>query len=327
MAYSKEVVSKARARLAAQKADRESQNQARLAEGYEKLPRLRQIDMQLRQSMASAAQAIFTGGGDVAAAIEQAKNENLALQKERQEMIRGAFPEGYLDETPICQRCGGSGYLGSTMCACLEALCREEQLGLLGAWSRGSECFENFRLDLYSDTYVPQLHSSFRTVMEKNLINCKRYAKSFSLNAGNLMFSGGTGLGKTFLALSIAKEVAAKGYSVGYETAVSLFNKLERAKFNPTEETRQEADRLSSVDLLVIDDLGTEMPGQFVTAALYGLLNDRLLAGKPMIITTNLNVDEAAKRYSPQIASRLYGDFVRLTFVGSDIRVLKNKVL
>ena len=78
-------------------------------------------------------------------------------------------------------------------------------------------------------------------------------------------------------------------------------------------------------DLLIIDDLGTEMPGQFVTAALYSLLNDRILEGKPMVISTNLNVDEMARRYSPQIASRLHGNFNRLTFVGDDIRIQKSK--
>ena len=99
-----------------------------------------------------------------------------------------------------------------------------------------------------------------------------------------------------------------------------------RARFTADEEARKQADKIAAADLLIIDDLGTEMPGQFVTAALYSLLNDRLLASKPMVITTNLTVDEAGRRYSPQIASRLYGSFVRYTFVGDDIRVLKNKV-
>jgi DNA replication protein DnaC len=112
---------------------------------------------------------------------------------------------------------------------------------------------------------------------------------------------------------------------VAYETAAHLFTKLEQARFNPNEETRREADKLTSCDLLILDDLGTELPGQFVTAALYSLMNDRILAGKPMVISTNLNVDEAARRYSPQIASRLHGNFTRLTFVGEDIRVLKNR--
>jgi len=92
-----------------------------------------------------------------------------------------------------------------------------------------------------------------------------------------------------------------------------------------SEEAKKEIVKYNTCDLLILDDLGTEMPGQFVTASLYGLLNDRILYNKPMVISTNLNVDEIARRYSPQIASRLHGNFVRLTFVGEDIRVLKNR--
>ena len=110
-----------------------------------------------------------------------------------------------------------------------------------------------------------------------------------------------------------------------YETAGRLFSKLERAKFSSDEDARKETEKYNQCDLLIVDDLGTEMPGQFVTAALYGLVNDRLLENKPMVISTNLNVDEMARRYSPQIASRLHGGFNRLTFVGEDIRVLKSK--
>lgn len=79
--------------------------------------------------------------------------------------------------------------------------------------------------------------------------------------------------------------------------------------------------------MLIIDDLGTEMPGQFVTAALYSLLNDRLLAGKPMVVSTNLNTEELKRRYSPRIASRLQGSFSQMIFLGEDIRILKQKEL
>jgi DNA replication protein DnaC len=122
----------------------------------------------------------------------------------------------------------------------------------------------------------------------------------------------------------VARVVADRGYSVCYETASHLFAKLEQAKFAPTEESRRAAAKLTECDLLIIDDLGTEMPGQFVTAALYSLLNDRLISGKPMLITTNLNVEEMGRRYSPQIASRIFGGFVGKTFIGNDIRILKS---
>lgn len=131
-------------------------------------------------------------------------------------------------------------------------------------------------------------------------------------------------MGKTFLSACIARTVADRGYSVVYETASHLFGKLEKARFSPSEESRREADKFSDCDLLILDDLGTEMPGQFVTAALYNLLNDRILDNKPMVVSTNLNVDEMARRYSAQIASRLHS-FQRLTFVGEDIRALKNR--
>ena len=161
--------------------------------------------------------------------------------------------------------------------------------------------------------------------MERNFQTCKKYALYFSQNAGNLLFVGGTGLGKTFLSACIARTVADRGYSVAYETAAHLFGNLEQARFNPTEDSRREAEKYTSCDLLILDDLGTEMPGQFVTSALYSLLNDRILGGKAMVISTNLNVEEMSRRYSPQIASRLHGGFTRLTFVGEDIRVIRNR--
>ena len=327
MAYSKEAVVRARQRLAEARADRESENRARLAEGYAKIPRLKEIDILLRRTMVTAAQTVFTQGGDAQAAMDRVRQENLSLQQERAALIREHFPEGYLDEQPICRLCGGSGYVGSHMCSCLDALCRQEQQKLLGTLGSGSESFQGFRLEYYPATVDPRYGASPRAIMERNFRVCKEYAMQFTANAGNLLFIGGTGLGKTYLAMCIAKTVAAGGYSVVYESAIDLFNKLERAKFAPSEDALREVQRIEAADLLVVDDLGTEMPGQFVTAALYGLLNGRLMAGKPMVITTNLNVEEAGKRYSAQIASRLYGDFSRLTFVGNDIRVMKNRGL
>ena len=325
MAYSKEVVQRARARLAQAKEDRESENRQHLAEAYARVPRIREIDILLRRTMAMAAQAVFASGGDVQSAMAEAKQQNLALQQERAWLIDTNFEEGFLDETPICDRCGGTGYMGSTMCECLTELCRQEQKKELTLLSGGKENFSQFRLDYYSDRVDPKLGVSPRAIMERNFRVCRTYAATFSQNSGNLLFIGGTGLGKTFLSACIARAVADKGYSVLYETSTHLFNKLEQAKFNPTEESRYEAAKLNTCDLLIVDDLGTEMPGQFVIAALYSLLNDRLLAGKPMIISTNLIVDEMQRRYSPQISSRLQGHFDQLVFRGEDIRVLKNR--
>ena len=324
MPYSAEVVKRARERLAQAREDRESENRQHLAEAYARVPRIREIDMQLRRTMAQAAQAAFLQGSDGKELLEQARQENLALQREREELVRQFFEEGYLDDSPICRLCGGTGYVGSTMCECLTELCRQEQKKEISILA-GKESFSQFRLDYYPDRIDPMYGASPRTIMERNFQTCKRYALYFSQNAGNLLFVGGTGLGKTFLSACIARTVADRGFSVAYETAAHLFGNLEKARFNPTEDSRRESEKYTSCDLLILDDLGTEMPGQFVTAALYSLLNDRLLAGRPMVVSTNLTVEEMNRRYSPQIASRLHGGFTRLTFVGEDIRVLRNR--
>ena len=325
MAYSNEIVRKARAELAARKADHESQVNYRLHEAYMKVPRIREIDVLLRKSMAVAMQAAFQKGGDANAAMEQVKQANLALQAERKALIEANFGAGFLDETPICPKCGGSGYIGTFMCQCLRDLCRQQQEKEVALLADDGQHFGAFRLEYYSDRPDPKTGISPRAVMSRGLDVCRDYAENFTPRSGNLLFNGGTGLGKTFLSACIARVVAAKGYSVAYETASHLFSKLEKHRFHPDEETAQNVKRLNECDLLIIDDLGTELPGQFVTAALYMLVNDRLLAGKPMVVSTNLNMNEVEQRYSPQIRSRFQGSFRLLPFVGQDIRVLKNR--
>ena len=325
MGYSARIVSRARALLAGAKADKESKYQQNLQQAYAQLPRLKEIDRLLRRSMTAAAQTVFAKGGDAREIMEQVKQANLALQKEREVLIQQQLPAGFLDDSPVCDICGGNGYTGGKMCSCLQALCRQEQAKELAQLTDGQERFDTFRLDYYPEKIDPNYGASPRKIMEANLKVCKTFAGGFSPDIGNLMFVGGTGLGKTFMSACIANAVADKGYSVVYENAARLFAKLEKERFHPDEEIFEETADFRNCDLLIIDDLGTEMSGQFVTAALYNLLTERLTERRAILISTNLNVDEMAKRYSPQIASRLQGNFRRLTFVGQDIRVLQSK--
>ena len=325
MGYSAEVIRRARARLEQARADRDAENRQHLQTAYQEVPRIREIDLQLRQTMASAMQAAFVKGTDVRQAMDAIRQENLRLQQERAALAAEYFEEGYLDETPICDRCGGTGYVGSAMCECLMELCRQEQKKELTFLSAGRENFDQFRLDYYPDRVDPTTGYNIRDIMERTFQTCRRYAQTFSEKSGNLLFSGDTGLGKTFLSACIARTVADGGHSVVYESAGHLFGKLERARFGGSEEDRKEAEKYTACDLLILDDLGTEMGGQFVTAALYSLINDRMLAGKATIISTNLTVDELSRRYNPQIASRLRGSYTRVAFLGDDIRVVRNR--
>ncbi len=322
MAYSAKVMARARQRLEQENENKKQAYYARLEQVYQALPRVRQIDAQLHRNMSRAVQAAFGENADPVGALGVCREENLKLQKEREALVTQAFGGEYLKE-PLCVSCDGQGYVGTTMCHCLQDICRREQMNEIASLGCGSGKFDHFRLDYYSEVIDRQYGASPRFIMEQNLKLSRRFAEKFS--GGNLLLTGGTGLGKTFLSACIATEVAMQGFSVAYESAGSLFMKLEKDRFNPDEQTARQVQELRECDLLIIDDLGTELPGSFVTAALYSLVNDRLLQNKSMVISTNLTTEEISQRYNPQIASRVQGAFQMLPFVGDDIRVLKSR--
>ena len=321
MAYSEAVLHRARERLLQEKNLYEAETAARRAQVLQAYPRLREIDQALRQSVAGAVAAAFRKGEDTTAAIAALKEKNLALQREREWILASAeLDESVLDPPPFCPHCGGSGYVGSSMCECLRELCRQEQKKELSSLLGGKESFDGFRLDLYPTEPDPNLGVSPRQLMERTFRRCRRYAREFGAGAPSLLFTGGPGLGKTFLSACIARAVADNGFSVVYDTAGKLFSDFEAVKFggNQQDLTR----KYLQCDLLIIDDLGTEMTTQFTQSVLYRVLNDRLLANRPVIVSTNLSDQALRQRYSAPIASRLLGAFEVCLFLGQDIRQL-----
>ena len=158
------------------------------------------------------------------------------------------------------------------------------------------------------------------------LAMAKNYVRDFKVRRKSMLLIGKTGTGKTHISTAIARELIHQGYDVIYDSAQNIISDFEADRFrNNYGKEESKSEKYLNCTLLIIDDLGTELPGNFVTAALYALLNDRLLEGKSMLLSTNLNADEVAQRYSGQIASRLLGNFKTLTFLGKDIRVLKNR--
>lgn len=326
MAYSQAVLRRAKARLAQEKAEFEADVANRLAAAYEKYPELEQIDRELRATMAHVVAASFRKGEDPTRAIAAIRDKNLELQR-RREWILADYDDTLLEHTSICEHCGGSGYIGSQMCECLTELCRQEQkkelTALLGS---GRERFDQFRLDYYPEAADPTFGVSPRHMMRMVLQRCQKYAREFSLESPSLLFTGGTGLGKTFLSGCIARCVADNGHSVVYDTAIRLFSDFEAVKFGDnTEENRRQVQKYMDCDLLIIDDLGTEMVTQFTVSALYQVINSRLMDRKPTILSTNLSPEEIRTRYSPQIASRILGTYHVMQFLGTDIRMRKNE--
>ena len=322
MAYSEHVLRRAQTRLAQEKADCEAESAARIEQIYRQHPRLREIDRAMRQSVAKAVSAAFRKGEDTVAAIEAIKQENLALQQEREWILEANdLDESALEPAVICPKCGGSGYVGAVMCECLQELCRQEQKKELSSLLGGKETFEGFRLDYYSTEPDPNFGVSPRQLMQLTFNHCRLYAREFSRKSPSLLFTGGPGLGKTFLSACIARTVADNGFSVVYDTAGKLFSDFEAVKFGGDRSDLTK--KYLACDLLIIDDLGTEMTTQFTQSVLYQVVNTRLMEDKPVIISTNLNDEALRQRYAPPIASRLLGAYQTCQFLGHDIRQLR----
>ena len=319
MAYSRAIVQRAEARLQSEKEQNERSSRARIAAIYEKEPRLGEIERELRRTAAHVLAATFRRQGDPVAAMQQLKKENLALQQERDWILQaeGLEPDD-LTVQPICPTCGGTGYVGAAMCECLKELCRQEQKKELTNLF-GAESFEKFRLDLYPEQYDNQLKRSPREVMNRTYHDTLSYAQNFTCTSPSLLFFGATGLGKTYLSACIARTVADRGFSVSYAPVGQLMAAFENEKFRPLPDTSCTEDYFSC-DLLIIDDLGTEMTTQFTISALYQILNTRLMGAKPTIVSTNLPLGDLSARYSEQIASRLLGAYRLYKFYGDDIR-------
>ena len=319
MAYSYTIVQRAMARLQSEKEQNEQSSRARIAAIYEKEPRLGEIERELRRTAAHVLAATFRRQGDPVAAMQQLQKENLALQQERDWILQaeGLEPDD-LTVQPICPTCGGTGYVGAVMCECLKELCRQEQKKELTNLF-GAESFEKFRLDLYPEQYDNQLKRSPREVMNRTYHDTLSYAQNFTCTSPSLLFVGATGLGKTYLSACIARTVADRGFSVSYAPVGQLMAAFENEKFRPQPDTSC-TEEYFSCDLLIIDDLGTEMTTQFTISALYRILNTRLMGAKPTIVSTNLPLGDLSARYSEQIASRLLGAYRLYKFYGDDIR-------
>ena len=249
------------------------------------------------------------------------------LQRERVQMLASlGYPADWLEEKPACTQCGDTGYVQGGVCPCLRAYYAREQLAELSRLlPLGEDSFETFSFDWYDSTVQPAFGVSPRENMERNFDVCRDYAYQFDRGGGNLLLSGGTGLGKTFLSACIARVVSENGFSVVYDTAASVFSRFEDAKFRRDDGGSEDADRCMKCDLLILDDLGTEMTTAFVQSALYQIVNGRLMEKRATIISTNLAPEEIGSRYGRSVLSRLEGDYEILPFFGEDIRRLKRE--
>ena len=322
MALDGKILARARERIAHRHADNVAEHYLRQEKIYALIPEIRRIDARLRTQMSELVGLTIKRSADLADALRALEEESLALQVKKAELLneRG-YPADYLEDIYSCPKCNDTGFIGSAMCSCLtQEYNRQLTSELSTLLKNNDERFESFDLSLYGEA---------REAMSIVFDTCREYAASFSERSMNLLFQGGTGLGKTFLSACIARVVAQNGHSVCYDTAASALEAFELKKFARDAETAEKAatrvERMLECELMILDDLGTEMLTQISISALYTLINTRLVEGKKTIISTNLTDAELARRYTPQICSRIDGEFLKLPFAGTDIRMMKKE--
>lgn len=330
MKYDGKLLAKARTNISTRKTANEEEHQRRIRLVHERIPEIEKIDQKLRSHMASVVSMTIRHEPELEAKIEELKKENLELQADRAELlVQHGFGFNYLDEIVTCTKCRDTGYIDGTPCTCLMEEYNRELTRELGTLLQtGDESFEHFDPTLY-DTVPDHTGQAPRDYMKRVFDFCREYAESFDLNSINMLFTGAPGVGKTYLSACIARVVAEKGFSVCYDTATAALGTFETEKFSrdpeESENASRQVERMLSCDLMILDDLGTEMVTPMSVSALYTLINDRLIHHRPTIISTNLAPEDLEGKYSPQIASRIEGEFERVIFKGRDIRRIKKE--
>lgn len=296
----------------------------RRSEIYQLHPQFRALDQRIQGLAKGIAMAALSPDGPEQ--VEKIMKEIKAVQKEKRALCRRlGFPEDVFEPRYTCSICQDTGSVDGKRCQCMEALIRAESCrGLPAAALEGACTFQSFDLSYYP-SQPDKSGKSPRTVMAGILQRCREYADSFGPDSGSLLFLGKTGLGKTHLSLAIAGQVARQGFGVLYSSTQGIVDRSERVRFDrgATQEDRDFVQMAPRCDLLVIDDLGAEFSTAFSQSVLYNILNDRITAALPTIISTNLTPEQISASYSDRIASRILCGSTIYGFTGKDIRLEK----
>lgn len=293
----------------------------RISEAEKAIPQLHELRKQLMASGTKLA-SILVSDGNMKKNLEQISSENISIQKSIKELlVQNGFKDDYLDPVYSCEKCLDTGIYNNARCSCFMNDVKKFECMDLNSSSAMNLCsFDTFDLGFYSSE-TDSKGVSPRDKMKRVYFYCTEYARDFHLPQNGILMIGGTGLGKTHLSLAIGKDVIEKGYSVIYGSAPDLFGRIEREHFKNTESS-DTLSLLKECDLLIIDDLGTELDSKFNYSTLYNIINTRMNMGKPLVINTNYKLSELQERYSSRITSRL-STMKILLFSGEDIRLIK----
>lgn len=288
-------------------------------------PEAEEIMKQIAGTSIRLSKLIIQHNGNFRAELEKIKNNNLDAQKMlANTLAKYHFPADYLDIKYTCSECEDTGFKeDGTRCGCFYEICSRLCTEDFNKSANMPLCdFEHFSLDYYSKSpdengVVPY------DKMRDMYFFCQNYAHNFSEHSESLLMIGNTGLGKTHLSLSIAKEVIKRGTNVIYGSIINLLSQAEKEHFGRSKGDTDTLEALTNADLIILDDLGSESQNSFYEMTLYNIINTRINLGKPVIISTNYSMNELSERYNDRILSRIIGTYRLLMFYGNDIRMRK----
>ncbi|WP_130805409.1 ATP-binding protein [Senegalia massiliensis] len=299
--------------------------QSRKQEVYSKIPQIKDIDIEIKQTSIALSKCIIENPINYQEVTNKLKSKIEKLKREKAILLtENNIPLEYLNINYTCNKCQDTGYLNNgKKCSCFKQELINRAYGMSNLENvLKKENFSNFDINIFSDKNMEEEEKSPR----ENMMNILNISEGFVINfekenRENLLFYGQTGLGKTFMANCIAKSLLDKGYIVIYQTAFKIMDIISNHKFNRYNSSGEdEYNLLFTADLLIIDDLGTEFTNSFTNTEIFNIVNTRLLEGKKMIISTNLSPKEFADTYTDRTFSRIFSNFIPLKFYGDDLR-------
>ena len=292
---------------------------------YKKIPAIRRIDEDIFKAGLSLSKYIIGNPDKYMEAVEDARKTIEKLKMEKAYLLTESnIPVDYMDIKYDCNTCKDTGYLDNgNQCNCLKQalVSRSYKMSNIEN-SLEVENFKTFNINIFTDEPFGNETMTPRQNMQDIVSIAEGFISNFNENNGdNLLFYGTTGLGKTFLCSCIAKSLLDKNKIVIYQTAFTILEIIEGHRFKrDTRSNDYEYNSLFSADLLIIDDLGTEVANTFTNAEIFNIVNTRIIGGKKTIISTNLTPKEISETYTDRIFSRILDKFIPLKFYGPDLR-------
>ena len=291
----------------------------RLTYVHKTIPAYRELSSKISSLAIESASRLLEG--DESALTDLKETLSSLRAKKANLLSESGLPSDYLELQYVCPDCKDTGYIGQQKCHCF----KQQIISLLYKQSNIKEMLEenNFSTlsyDFYEEKDLLHFQNAVKT--------CKDFIDCFNSDYHNLFFYGTVGTGKSFLSGCVAKELMDMGHSVIYFSSSGLFEKLSQISFdyNAKEELADLYEDLYSCDLLIIDDLGTELTNNFSSSQFFSCLNERILRKKSIIISTNLSLQELRDRYSDRIFSRITSNFKLCKITGPDIRMYKKRL-